>query len=100
MKVLVVGAGGKTGRAVVEQARQAGHEVTASVYSDHADHIPDVVVRIGDAGDLETMTAPLPGRTPSSTPSAARPLTNARRSKPAQLTSDDHLHTAVTVANR
>ncbi|MEP7037460.1 MAG: NAD(P)H-binding protein, partial [Acidobacteriota bacterium] len=33
MKILVIGAGGKTGRAVVEQAVAAGHEVTAFVRS-------------------------------------------------------------------
>ncbi len=32
MKVLVIGAAGKTGRAVVEQALAAGHDVTAFVH--------------------------------------------------------------------
>lgn len=33
MKILVVGAAGKTGRLVVDQALQAGHDVTALVHS-------------------------------------------------------------------
>lgn len=32
MKILVIGAGGRTGRAIVEQAVAAGHEVTAFVH--------------------------------------------------------------------
>ncbi len=49
MKVLVLGAGGKTGRAVVEQALAAGHKVTAFVRQ--ADDLQVKGVRIfqGDA---------------------------------------------------
>ena len=43
MKVLVVGAAGKTGRAVVDQAIKAGHEVTAFVHRDGYD-VPGVAV--------------------------------------------------------
>ncbi len=57
MKVLVVGAAGKTGRAVVEQAVAAGHEVTAFVRK--ADEYDGSNVRIveGDAtnrADVDT----------------------------------------------
>ena len=52
MKVLVLGAAGKTGSAVVAQARAAGHEVTAFVHTtDGYDAPPGVVVRVGDATD-------------------------------------------------
>jgi putative NADH-flavin reductase len=40
MKVLVVGAAGKTGRAVVERAVQEGNEVTAFVHSAGGYHVP------------------------------------------------------------
>ena len=36
MKVLVIGAAGKSGRAVVEQALAAGHDVTAFVHKTEA----------------------------------------------------------------
>ena len=54
MKVLVIGAGGKTGKLVVERAVAAGHQVTALVHADeeHKDkeHFPDAVDVIhGDA---------------------------------------------------
>ena len=54
MKVLVIGAGGKTGKLVVQQAVLAGHQVTALVHADeeHKDkeHFPDAVDVIhGDA---------------------------------------------------
>jgi len=41
MKVLVFGATGGTGRAVVEQARAAGHEVTAFTRAEHGDVTTD-----------------------------------------------------------
>jgi len=56
MKVLVVGAAGKTGRAVVDQAIKAGHEVTAFVHRDGYD-VPGVAVQVGDASDTESMAA-------------------------------------------
>ncbi len=61
MKVLVVGAAGKTGRAVVEQAIKAGHDVTAFVHSDGYD-VPGVAVQVGDATDAETMGAAVAGK--------------------------------------
>jgi len=49
MKVLVIGAAGKTGKVVVEQAVAAGHQVTAFVQK--ADEVQDSNVRVveGDA---------------------------------------------------
>ncbi len=63
MKVLVVGAAGRTGRAVVEEAVKAGHEVTAFVHSDNDYDVPGVAVRVGDASDAETVEAAVVGRT-------------------------------------
>lgn len=62
MKVLVVGAAGKTGRAVVDQAMKEGHEVTALVHSDGAYGVPGVAVRVGDARDAETVEAAVTGQ--------------------------------------
>lgn len=55
MKILIIGAGGKTGRAVVEQAAAAGHEVTAFVHK--ADEYDAANVRVieGDAADSAAM---------------------------------------------
>lgn len=66
MKVLVVGAAGKTGRAVDERAVKEGHEVTAFVHSDR-DDVPGVEVRAGDAADMAAMEAAIDtvgGKTP------------------------------------
>ena len=49
MKVIVFGAAGKTGRAVVDQAKAAGHTVTAFVHNADDYDVPDVEVREGDA---------------------------------------------------
>lgn len=62
MKVLVVGAGGKTGRAVVAKAMGEGHEVTAFVHSAGSFDVPGVEVRVGDAVDSETMGAAVQGQ--------------------------------------
>ncbi len=62
MKVLVVGAAGKTGRAVVEQALKAGHQVTALVHSDNGYDVGGVAVRVGDASDPETAAAAVTGQ--------------------------------------
>jgi uncharacterized protein YbjT (DUF2867 family) len=62
MKVLVVGAAGKTGRAVVDQARAAGHEVTAFVHDADGYAVPDVHVREGDATDPAAMDAAVVGQ--------------------------------------
>ena len=56
MKILVVGAGGKTGQLVVERALDAGHQVTAFVHS--ADEYEGANVRLieGDATDAAKMS--------------------------------------------
>lgn len=62
MKLLVLGAAGKTGKAVVEQALSAGHEVTAFL------HMPDestqtaVRVVVGDARDRESILTAMRGQ--------------------------------------
>lgn len=61
MKVLVIGAAGKTGRAVVEQARKLGHEVTALVHG-HDYDVSGVTVRVGDATDAATVDAAVAGQ--------------------------------------
>ncbi|MBW4459094.1 MAG: NAD(P)H-binding protein [Nodosilinea sp. WJT8-NPBG4] len=57
MNVLVIGAAGKTGRQVVDQAVAAGHSVTAFV-RDSAQYNapPNVRVLTGDATDQTTMS--------------------------------------------
>lgn len=62
MKVLVLGAAGKTGRAVVEEALKAGHEVTALVHSAAGAGVAGVTVHTGDATDRETMEAAVAGQ--------------------------------------
>ena len=62
MKVLVIGAAGKTGRAVVERAVKEGHEVTAFVHSDGGYDVPGVGVRAGDATDTAAMEAAITGQ--------------------------------------
>lgn len=57
MKVLVLGATGKTGRAVVRQALEAGHDVTALVRSDGHSLESGVTVRVGDALDPHALDA-------------------------------------------
>jgi uncharacterized protein YbjT (DUF2867 family) len=62
MKVLVIGAAGKTGRAVVERAMKQGHQVTAFVHSDGGYDVPGVEVRAGDASDMATMEGAVLGQ--------------------------------------
>jgi putative NADH-flavin reductase len=62
MKVLVVGAAGKTGRAVVERAMKQGHQVTAFVRSDGGYAVPGVEVRTGDARDMAAMEGAIIGQ--------------------------------------
>lgn len=62
MKVLVIGAAGKTGRAVVEQAVAAGHQVTAFVHSADGYAVPGVRVIEGDAADRVDMDAAVLGQ--------------------------------------
>jgi len=63
MKVLVIGAAGKTGQAVVEQALAAGHQVTAFVRQ-AATYPPPAGVRVveGDAADRRAMEAAVLGQ--------------------------------------
>lgn len=63
MKVLVLGAGGKTGGAVVQQAVAAGHQVTAFVHHAGNYHGPaEVTVKGGDATDASAVAAAVAGQ--------------------------------------
>ncbi len=62
MKILVIGAAGKTGRAVVEQALAAGHEVTAFVHNAEDYDVAGVRVVAGDATDAAAMEAAVRGQ--------------------------------------
>lgn len=62
MKVLVMGAGGRTGRAVVARAVEAGHEVTAFLHSGIAYDLPGVSVHSGEASDTATIDAAVAGQ--------------------------------------
>ena len=63
MKVLVLGAGGKTGGAVVQEAVSAGHQVTAFVRHAAAYHAPaGVTVKEGDATDADSVAAAVAGQ--------------------------------------
>lgn len=63
MKVLVLGAGGKTGRAVVQQAVNAGHQVSAFVHHAGNYHGPaGVVVKEGDATDADSVAGAVAGQ--------------------------------------
>jgi putative NADH-flavin reductase len=62
MKILVVGAAGKTGRALVEQALAAGHEVTAFVHNADGYNVAGVRVVAGDASDSTAMDAAVQGQ--------------------------------------
>lgn len=61
MRVLVLGAGGKTGDLVVKRALDAGHTVTAFVH-DHVSPQPDgVTTIIGDSEDAEVVAQAVAG---------------------------------------
>ena len=62
MKVLVIGAAGRTGRVVVEQAVAAGHEVTALVRHTGDYKGPGVRVVEGDATDRTAIDAAVLGQ--------------------------------------
>jgi len=62
VRVLVLGAGGKTGRAVVARAVEEGHEVTAFVHTTGSYHVPGVQVWAGDARDGTTIEAAVKGQ--------------------------------------
>ena len=63
MKILVIGAAGKSGKAVVEQAVLAGHDVTAFVHINEG-YLPDSGVRVveGDARDRPAMDLAMLGQ--------------------------------------
>jgi len=62
MNILVIGAAGRTGKAVVEQAVAAGHQVTAFVHTADGYKAPDVRVIEGDAADSAAMDAAVLGQ--------------------------------------
>lgn len=62
MNVLVIGAAGKTGKAVVEQVLTAGHQVTAFVRKAADYQRTDVRVVEGDAADRVAMEAAVRGQ--------------------------------------
>ncbi len=62
MKILVIGATGKTGAAVVEQAVAAGHDVTAFVHNASAYTRQDVRIAEGDALNPTHVAAALAGQ--------------------------------------
>lgn len=62
MKILVIGAAGKTGTAVVEQAVAAGHEVTAFVQRADEYKTPNVRVVEGNATDSVAMDKAVAGQ--------------------------------------
>jgi putative NADH-flavin reductase len=63
MKVLVFGAGGKTGSAVVKQAVAADHQVTAFVHHAGDYHGPaGVTIKEGDATDADAVAAAVAGQ--------------------------------------
>ncbi len=63
MKVLVFGAGGKTGSAVVQQAVAAGHQVTAFTHHAGDYHGPaGVAIKEGDATDPDAVAAAVAGQ--------------------------------------
>ena len=62
MKLLVIGAGGEMGEAVVEQALAKGHDVTAFVHSPKEYKRTDVRVIAGDARDKATMLQAVQGQ--------------------------------------
>lgn len=64
MRVLVIGAAGRTGRLVVEQALGHGHEVRAFVHdAPLALEHPRLETVIGDAHDFDTMSEAVEGMT-------------------------------------
>lgn len=62
MKVLIFGANGKTGRAVVERAMEAGHEVTAFVRSSEQNDVSNVKLAKGDATNRADVDAAMRGQ--------------------------------------
>lgn len=63
MKIVILGAAGRTGRLVVQQALDAGHEVTAFVRPSHPLELqhPQLTVQTGDARSYDNLTKALLG---------------------------------------
>ena len=61
MRVLVLGAAGPTGALVVQQARAAGHEVTAFVRREGAAGLEGARIVVGDATDAQAIGRAVPG---------------------------------------
>jgi len=61
MKLLILGAGGRTGRLLVDQALAAGHIVTAFVHS-AGDEIPNITTVVGDARNTADLEKALHGQ--------------------------------------
>ena len=64
MKVLVIGAAGKTGKLIVERAVAAGHQITAFVHDPASFHSESADVRVvaGDAGDSARLKEAMAGQ--------------------------------------
>lgn len=62
MKLLVIGAGGEMGEAVVDQALKRGHQVTAFVHSPQEYKRTDVRIVAGDARDRDAMLQAVQGQ--------------------------------------
>ncbi|GGC97250.1 NmrA family transcriptional regulator [Tersicoccus solisilvae] len=62
MKVLVVGAAGRTGRPTVARAVEDGHEVTAFVHHRPDNGLPGVRLVVGDVLDADAVDAAIDGQ--------------------------------------
>ncbi len=62
MNIVVFGAGGKTGKLVVERAVEAGHTVTAFVRDRSKEQRLGVDIAVGDTGDAEAVRAAISGK--------------------------------------
>ena len=62
MNIVVFGAGGKTGKLVVERAVEAGHTVTAFVRDRSKEQRLGVDIAVGDTGNAETVRAAISGK--------------------------------------
>ncbi len=62
MNVLIFGANGKTGQAVVKRAIAAGHQVTAFVRNSEQNDVPDVKLAKGDATNQADVDAAMQGQ--------------------------------------
>jgi putative NADH-flavin reductase len=63
MRILVIGAAGRTGRHIVERALGHGHDVTAFVHSTPLDLQSDRLVSVaGDVRDFEAVSAAVAGK--------------------------------------